>query len=415
MKRTIIIGGGAAGMAAAISAANCGETVTVLERNRKPLKKLAVTGNGRGNLLNSGTPVYYGDVDFANRVQKKMPCAHVAAFLSTCGIPLVEEAEGRMYPASFQASCAADALRYRAQWAGAKVECGIRATGVERNADGTFTVHGMKGSYAEDTARKSGKVKPGALLREEAVVFEGDRIIVAAGGAAAPVHGTDGSGYDLLTAFGHTLIEPRPALCALLAEVPKGLAGQRVRAKLRLCDGAGQVLASSEGEALFAEDGVSGIAAMQLARHIEQIFCVLHIDLRRAVTGNAEEDTLVWLIRRSSLVEHVDDLLLGAAAPALVAALWRRAGGEPSLGIDALTRLACTINDFALPVLGTRGLDAAQVTAGGIDCADFNPQTMESNLCPGLYAAGEVLNVDGDCGGFNLMFAFATGLIAGRL
>lgn len=414
MKTTLVIGGGAAGMAAAIAAARRGERVTVLDRNRKVLKKLGVTGNGRGNLLNCGQPAYYGDAAFAHAVLAHMPYAQTAAFLEGCGIPLVEEAEGRMYPASFLAASAVDALKLQAERLGVSIHVNTRAKSIEKLAHGGFCVHCLRAVYEPEIRRKSGKVKPGALLGEEPCEYRADRVILAVGGAAAPMHGTDGSAYALFTALGHQLEPVRPALCALVTETPPlaCLSGQRVRGHFVLSGNAGQMLHDSAGEALFADDGVSGIAIMQLSRFAHD-GCTLRMDLRLSVTGDAEADTQAWLLRRAQLFDDPVQLLVGACTPALAQALWRMSGCAPSLSPQALSALAYAIEHFCLPVRGTRGFESAQVTAGGIRC-DFDPATMESRICPGLYAAGEALDVDGTCGGYNLMFAFASGLLAGN-
>ena len=415
MRRTIIIGGGAAGMAAAIAAAQAGEKVTVLDRNRKVLKKLAVTGNGRGNLLNCGTPEYYGDTVFAHAVLAHMPYERVAAFLEDCGIPLVEEAEGRMYPASFLASSAVDALKLRADQLGVDIAVNTRVAEISAQPRGGFLLRCLRSVYAEDAKRKSGKAKPGALLGEEPCEYRADRVILAVGGAAAPMHGTDGSSYGLFTSMGHQLEAVHPALCALTTQKApiSGLAGQRVRGRFLLENANGQLLHESVGEALFADDGVSGIAVMQLSRFARE-GCTLHMDLRLSVMGDAEADAEAWLLRRAAQHAEPYQLLTGACTPALAQALWRMSSQTPSLKPEALGKLAHAIAHFRLPVVGTRGFESAQVTAGGIRC-DFDPATMESRLCPGLYAAGEALNVDGGCGGHNLMFAFASGLLSGGM
>lgn len=418
---TLIIGCGAAGAAAAIAAARCGESVTVIDRNRKPLKKLGVTGNGRGNLLNSSALRYYGDVDFAHQVLSRRTPEQLAQFLEACGISLTQEEEGRMYPAAGLASVAVDGLLARLERLGVRVLTGVTAERIIPGKNG-FTVETTVTEYAPDQQKANGKTKKGEALHQRRETFQARRVIVTVGGAAAPAHGTDGTAYSLLTDLGHTLRTPRPALCALLTETQplKGLSGKRVKAKLSLRTAEGNMLHESSGEALFADDGVSGIAAMQLARFVKP-GCRLHMDLRQALLGDENADAADWLCRRrhtmfgDRAMPAVADLLTGCTHPSLTAALCRMAKlSETSPATEpVLSQLGAVITDFSLAVTGTRGFDQAQVTAGGLDTAQFDPVTLESRLIPGLYAAGEVLDVDGDCGGYNLMFAFATGLLAG--
>lgn len=419
MSRTLIVGAGAAGMAAAISAARQGQSVTVLERNEKTLKKLGVTGNGRGNLLNSGHPLYYGDAGFAAQILSRVPYERLAGFFEELGVPLREESEGRVYPAALQGAVAVDALRLRARQLGVQVCTRTRVVRL-LSQEGGFLLEAEE-SLPQEEGSKGKKAPAAEVIRRK---YKADRVVVAAGGAAAPAHGTDGSAYGLLTAFGHALTPIRPALCALLTEKKRidGLAGQRVRARLTLRDRQGKLLHETQGEALFAQDGVSGIAAMQLARWVTD-GCVLHMDLREELNREAMEVRelrgYLQTMADSRRELPLSELFTGMLMPQVGRAVLGAAGYlEPNRLIGSLPPKACeaiaaTLAEFSLAVEGLRGFDSAQVTAGGIATADFDPATLESRLQKGLYAAGEILDVDGDCGGFNLMFAFASGLLAG--
>lgn len=438
---TAIIGGGAAGVAAAIAAAERGHRVTVLERNRKPLKKLGVTGNGRANLLNAGEPVYFGDTAFALAALRRVGYAQLRDFFTALGVPLREEDEGRIYPAALQASVVADALLLRAAQRKVQWVTGARAVRLQREGEG-FAIHALL-TQAQAEGRRGAVAQRGAPPPAETpLVLHADRVVLAAGGAAAPAHGTDGGAYALAQPFGHQATALRPALCALTTQkrCVAGLAGQRVRARLRLLTADGRLLRASQGEVLFGEDAVSGIAAMQLARHT-QPGARLALDLRPAacwdgegaasggalagtpagLPGDAPGDVAARIRALAGMRRDcpVGELFTGVFAPPLAGLLCREAGlGELARPMAELTggqiaRLSDALCGLTLPVLGTRGFEQAQVTAGGLETAGFDPATMESKLCPGLYAAGEILDVDGDCGGFNLMFAFATGLIAG--
>ena len=443
---TAIIGGGAAGVAAAIAAAERGQRVTVLERGAKPLKKLGITGNGRGNLLNLGAPAYYGDAGFAQAVLARIPCRELMAFFASIGVPLRLEGEGRLYPAALMASVAVEALLLRARQLGVTFIIGTRVMGIRREGEG-FAIQAMQQAPLSPGDKPSAKGlllgdRRAASVPETPLTLHADRVIVTVGGTAAPMHGTDGTAYGLLTDFGHRLTALAPAMCALATDKRRiaGLAGQRLRAGLRLRSATGGLLHATQGEVLFAEDAVSGIAAMQLAR-FAQPGATLSLDVREAAgwadgtpltpsaapaqatgarTGTDAVATHLQTLATLRADCPLAELLTGIFTTLVARWLCREAGlrdpGVPigTLGTDAMQKLAATLCDVRLPITGTRGFAQAQVTAGGIATADFDPATLQSKLQPGLYAAGEVLDVDGDCGGFNLMFAFASGLLAGR-
>lgn len=247
MMHTLIIGGGAAGMAAAIAAARAGQAVTVLERSRRPLKKLGVTGNGRGNLLNAGAPTIPAERTLPRRCSPPCPMSGWRRSGRNSAYPFAWRRGGGCIPRRCWPRRRWMRLGLAARRLGVEIIVNARVTDLLSLPAGGFEARGTVCRYLPDVSKKSGKTRPGALAQETAACWRGDRVIVAAGGAAAPAHGTDGSAYALLTAFGHELVPPRPALCALLAdpEPLHALAGQRARASLRLLDGQGACLAQS--------------------------------------------------------------------------------------------------------------------------------------------------------------------------
>ena len=417
MTSVAIIGAGPGGCFAAIAAARRGLSVTVYERNAKPLKKLLASGNGRGNLLNQGAPRYYGDAAFAGAVLARVPAARVAALWNELGVPLRAEDEGRVYPAALLAAVAADALRLELERLGVATRLNARVEAIEALPGGGYTVRSREAEPPPADARRA--PAPAVVYAERY-----DSIIVAAGGQASPALGADGDGCALLRALGHAITPTRPALCALTTgrKAVAGLSGQRLRARLTLQAADGRALHETDGEALFADDGVSGIAAMQLARFVEP-GCALHLDLRPALcmAGDAPaalaERLRALRVRRAGFAAA--RLLDGWFAPRVASRLLARAGIAVDAPIAGLTdarlgALAALLCEWELPVAGTRGWDAAQVTAGGARTDEFDPATLQSRLRPGLYAVGEALDVDGDCGGYNLLFASASGWFAGE-
>ncbi len=397
MGNVIIIGGGAAGMAAAIAAAECGDRVLVLERMDRVGKKILATGNGRCNLMNTGAARFPGGAALAEAVLARCGMAEQTRFWHHLGLRMREEDGGRVYPISGMSSTVLDCLRFT-----------LDALGVE-------TVVG-----AEVTNLSHGK--RGWTVTAGEVTYRADRVIVAGGGCAQPKLGSNGSAFDLLKAQGHTLVKPRPALTQILTDTAaiKGLAGIRARTDVRITNGTYEKYREG-GELLFADYGVTGVCVMQCARYAAP-GDILHINLTRAL-GFADAAAFKQELhhRRTDWASRPQtELLMGLCVPKLAQALCQAAGlkdcqrascGE--LTAAAIDRLAAQAADFTLAIKGVKGFDSAQVTAGGISSDEFALDTLASRIAPGLHAAGEVLDVDGDCGGFNLMFAFGSGILAG--
>ena len=393
----IIIGAGAAGMAAAIAAGERGRQVLLLEKADRPGRKIHASGNGRCNLMNSGLLRYFGDPAFAAEVLRPYGKDKLSAFFHRYGLLLAEENEGRVYPFTFQSASVVSTLRNALETAGTILLQNDGAVSAERNA-GAFTVHTVSGK-----------------------TFTAKCLIIACGGAAQPKLGGNTDGYRLLTSFGHTLIPVRPSLVPLNTDRKSisGLSGLRVRCGVTVLR-CGEPVHQENGEVLFTDYGVSGICIMQCARFAGEGETMLELNLLKDAFPDRGQ-CVAELKRRKTLFSGLSPLCLlnGILPERLTYAVLKQSGmplrGETAgeTGDEQIERIADAGYAYRITVTGNRGMDYAQVTAGGIDCAEFNASTMESKIVPGLFAAGEVLNVDGDCGGFNLMFAFAGGLTAG--
>ena len=393
-----VIGGGAAGLAAAVSAARAGERVLVLEAGSAVGKKILASGNGRCNLMNTGKLRYYGDTDFAGRVLQKCGAGEQAQFWRGIGLITVADAENRTYPVTFHSASVLGVLKSALQMNGVSVvlnaavsECGVTPDRIFR----------MEAAGAEYKSR---------------------RMLVATGGPAGRKQDGLISGYEILRRFGHRIIPLRPALVPMTAETRgiSGLSGIRVRCGVTLIDPDNKPVFREHGELLFTDYGVSGICAMQCGRFIGKPGYRLELDLVRDIFG--DEDSLKKEIRfRKTLFAALSPevMLTGMLQARLSYAVMKQAGlalrGETAGDLDEerLDRIAWVLRHYRIGITGTRGMEDAQVTAGGAECGEFNPENMESGIVPGLYAAGEIMNVDGDCGGYNLMFAFGSGILAG--
>ena len=397
MAEVIIIGGGAAGMAAAIEAASLGDSVLLLERMDRVGKKLLATGNGRCNLMNDGAPRYPGGGAFAAEILSGCGAAEQRQFWARLGLRLRTEEGGRVYPVSGQASTVLDTLRLAMDALHVDNITGVHVDAVMPGKQG-FTVSAGENRWCAA------------------------RVIITGGGCAQPKLGSDGSCYGLLAALGHHIIRPEPCLTQIITDPApiRGLSGIRVKCRVRVQD-ASRVLHEESGEALFTDYGMSGVCVMQCARYARQSR-VLSLSLAEGMGFSSRDDALQELMRRR---EHWHDqpmerLMTGLCVPRLASALCTAAGIQwknrliGSLKRSEAAMLANLLTDWPLEIRGVKGFDAAQVTRGGADCREFDPATMASRLVPGLHAAGEVLDVDGDCGGFNLMFAFGSGILAGR-
>ena len=393
----LIIGGGAAGMMAALTLAEAGRRVALLEKQDRVGRKLLSTGNGRCNLtnLNAGAGDYHGARRAAGAVLRAWPPKKVMARFEGLGIPCVWDDAGRVYPMSRQAASVLDALRLGCDEAGVVTRTGFPVTALTPS----------RGGYEARSA--SGETLWGRVA------------LVCTGGLAAPKLGACGDGYRLLKALGHQVVPPFAALAPLKTpqEAVRGLKGLRTEALLTL-ESDGEVLRSERGEVLFADYGVSGIAAMQLARSAAVALARgCSVALRLDFLPGREALPTLKERARALPRRRLEDFLNGIVPKRLGQALVRRVGLDPALMAGAMTgemllALSAAVGGWTLPIRGVQGFDQAQVTAGGADLSGFDTRRMASLHAPGLFAAGEVLDVDGDCGGFNLQWAFSSALVA---
>ena len=398
--KVLILGGGASGLMAALSAAqDPGNTVTILERQSRVGRKLLATGIGRCNHTNNDLSIthYHGQSPaFARAALTRFDGRRTLEFFHALGLLTVAESSGRVYPLSDQANSVVDVLRFAAQQTGITVVCGFDAQGVRKKARG-YQVTGADGQG-----------------------YFGDRLIVACGGCAGKALGGTMSGYELLSQLGHTRTPLHPSLTPIRTDTAaiRALKGVRADCLLRLrIDG--RTAGQDAGELQFTETGVSGPVAFTLSRQAAQSQqAELLLDFLR---GYSSQEVLALLAVRQHAFGQLpaEELLAGMLHPRLGKTLCHACGlfSQPiaELSAQTLHTVAERIKYFPLQVTGTSGFESAQVTAGGIQTAQFRADTLESRLAPGVFACGEVLDIDGDCGGYNLQWAWSSGFVAGKL
>ncbi len=408
-----VIGGGASGMMAAIEAGRRGSHVLLLEKKSRVGKKLLATGNGRCNFTNrKQSPACYHseEPELPWNIIRQFDEKQSAAWFETIGVPAWER-DGYLYPLSGQAASVLRAL-----------ERELALTGAEIHTE--ETVLSIEKRETEDSRRQAGKNRPFQITTDKGIYLAGS-VILATGGMASPVHGSTGDGYLLAEKLGHSLIPPVPALTSLIIEgkFAKRWSGARIKGTVSLSSENGDVLAAESGEIQLTAGGISGIPVFQLshlaAREMaknRQVFLTLD-----SVAGWSETELKRELLfrREHNEAQSFGDLLDGILPEQFAAALLlyagedirKRAGdlSEPQIG-----KMASLMKQLRLPVKGTGGFEKAQATAGGVPVGEIDPETMESLCCKGLYLTGELLDVNGCCGGYNLQWAWTTGYLAAQ-
>ena len=393
-----IIGAGASGMAAALAAAeNENAQVVLMERQARVGRKLAATGNGRCNLTNLHAMEggYNGeDADFVNVALEQLDVDKTLNWFHSLGLYTVAESSGRVYPYSDQANSVVDVLRFALEKPNIQLHTGFEVTKVKKAGNG-FHVES-----AEDT-----------------VVC--DKLIVACGGLAGTKLGGSMSGYKLLRSFGHKCTKLRPALVQLKSDWSgcASLKGVRANCCVQILHDE-KLHRESRGELQFTDYGLSGPVIFEVSRDACQGRgkWTARLDFLPDLEGKTLRTEL---LRRKNSNWNAEELLTGILHNRLGRVLTQSVGIKGTWKIadlhdDEIDAVCAAVKNFEVQLTEAMGMDAAQVTAGGIVTSEFDPSSMESRLVPDLYACGEVLDIDGDCGGYNLQWAWSSGYLAGR-
>lgn len=416
--KLFIIGAGAAGLMAAVTARDQGIDTAILERNDKIGKKIMMTGDGRCNITNESTATDTDEAAALSRkyhstqtgypitVLKQFGIRQTIDYFSVLGLPLTRLKDGFMYPMSLQAASVVDIFELALE---------------DRNVPVFLNNEVLDITVSTDHPRFTITCQ---TETEEQVVYTSEYLFLCVGGLAGPNSSADGSSYTLAERLGHSLIEPVPAIVQLKLQYPrmKALSGIKLQGQAHIIVN-GKVMGSENGEIAFTDYGISGPTTLQLSR-----MAAYHLARGETVTvsvdlmpSRTEEEVVEFLEMHWETFGHrtVTDSLVGLFNKKLVSVLLKEADidQQPDLLCQDLSRKTKKIfyrllKRWEFKVIDTNGFANAQVTAGGIDTTELIEGTLESKLVPGLYLSGEVLDVDGDFGGYNLQWAWSSGYAA---
>ncbi len=393
----IIVGAGAAGLCAGIVRSRAGQRVTILEQNNRIGKKILVSGNGKCNIDNRHINLnrfHSQNPDFVKKVLEGYGFDEVEKFFASIGLPLVEGKEGKMFPFSMQASAVVELLAYEAKRLGVKIVCDCTVTSIGKEGN-IFTLETSRG-------------------RKECT-----QLLLASGSPAAPQLGGSDAGYAFATELGHTLIPRHPSLVQLCSEEAwiKACAGVKAAGIASLYAN-GEYITEKKGDLLFTNYGISGLAILDLSREVSTRlancdYCELSLDLMPELSKEKLTNLLQSRVSKESekpIALWLQGVLNKKLVPIILEQSKCKVRTEDALNRKEINKLVHTIKNLKLSVNDTKGFRGAEVSTGGVDTTEVNPNNMESNLAPNLFFAGKILDVDGDRGGFNFHWAWVTGL-----
>lgn len=400
----VIIGGGASGIFAAIEAQKNGSEVLVLERKDRVLKKVLVTGNGRCNItnVNAGISNYFSigensETEKVEEILNEFSSERTVEFFENKGIICNEEARGKIYPLSGQAASVVDMLRFEAERLGVRFVTDFHVSAIEKDGF-QFNV------YSEDKRK-----------------VRANKVLLATGGKSYPDLGSDGSGYRLAENLGHTVTRLSPSIVQLKTEKSqvKGLQGIKLDTNVTAF-GDGKKICTYDGELLFTDYGISGNVVFNIS---------FTVPLYRNVEFEVDfmpkfgySELLEILKKRKKILPHLtmENYFSGMLNKKLGQFLCKKSGIEKlskkveDLSENEIRKICQVLKKYRIPIVDTNGFKNAQVTAGGVKLDEVNIGTLESRKVKGLYFAGEILDIYGECGGFNLQWAWASGYRAGK-
>lgn len=411
-----VIGGGASGMAAAIFAKRTfaesslkSGSVVVFEQNDRVGKKLLMTGNGRCNLTNLDTDLnhYHGnDVRFAKGALLRYPPVKVMSFFEELGVVCTVEENQKVYPMSLHAASVLDSLRLSINEHGIQVRTGSKVIGIKKT--GTHFI----------------------LSLSDKSTFHAASVIVAAGGMCAPSTGSDGNGYNLLSQCAHKLLTPVPSIVQIKTDTKfcKPLSGNKILGSASLYI-SGRKVREEAGEILFTDYGLSGPPILQISGYISRALAGIsgnnktdriYVSLDFLPSYTNDEVRTMMLMRKNTFPDRkLEEYLTGLFHKRVALGILREATDKPmsafisSLCEKDIDKIVSVCKALKIQVTGTMSFANAQTTAGGIATSDFDPSSLGSVKCPGLFACGEILDIDGDCGGYNLQWAWSSGFLSG--
>jgi len=401
VKNVGIIGGGASGIMAAITAARLGAQVTIFEHNNRIGKKILATGNGKCNFsnLNQDENSYFSEqMSFPEQILKQFTPLQSVDFFESIGM-LIKVKNDYLYPATMQASTVLDLLNLELEKQKVVIVTDIQITDIRKNTN--------KDGFLIQTAEKN---------------WEMDRIILCCGSKASPKTGSDGSGYRLAEKFGHNIVKPLPALVQVKCKENffKIISGVRTLANVSLYIN-GALKDSDLGELQLTDYGISGIPVFQISRHISRSLeqkekLEVFIDFFPDITN---EHLQLFLENRKNMFQDrtIEEFFCGIMQKKLTTMILKEYNMAPSrkirdISLSELEKLFIWIKKFPVKVIGTNSFDQAQICMGGVSVDKIDTK-MQSKIVSDLYFAGEIVDVDGKCGGYNLQWAWSSGYVAG--